>query len=70
MLSAISVLADSEAIADELNPLTISHTPRNGSVKPPGRNKINPVSWPKMTNKDAVNANGAPIYVKEIRSQE
>ena len=38
LLLFISIYADSEAIADELNPLTISHTAKTISCKAIGRN--------------------------------
>jgi hypothetical protein len=43
-ISFISVLADPEAIADELNPLTISHTARTISCKAIGSHKKVPSS--------------------------
>src|ERR1044071_2124991 len=36
------VLAGWETTAEELNPLTISHTPMNTSHKPPGREERSP----------------------------
>ena len=39
-ISFISVFADGELIADELNPLTISHIARNISFETIGRTKI------------------------------
>ncbi|GAH33894.1 unnamed protein product [marine sediment metagenome] len=59
-------MADSEAIADELNPLTISHTARTISFTAIGRfKKIEIVEkglWPNIPNKPAsANNNGAPI---------
>ncbi len=61
--SFISVLADSEAIADELNPLTISQIPRNISFEIIGRAKIIPalILMPKVSNKFHVNTNMAPM---------
>jgi len=64
----VSVLADSEAIADELNPLTISHIPRNISFNIIGRAKKivdagmePPALGPNKPNKPAANNNVAPI---------
>ena len=42
----ISILPGSEANADELNPLAISHTPMNISHKPPGSEERSPKPEP------------------------
>ena len=59
----ISVFIDSEAIADELNPLTISHIASTISFRPIGRYKRGciPEEEPKTANKHAANHNGTPI---------
>jgi hypothetical protein len=49
------------AIADELNPLTISHIDRNNSFEPIGAYIISPAPWPNISNKGAANDNVAPI---------
>jgi len=62
-------LSDPEAIADELNPLTISHTARNISFKAIGRNKkvdivdvaVGEGLRSNIDNKPDTNINMAPI---------
>ena len=59
-------MADSEAIADELNPLTISHTARTISNKAIGKANNaaigeKRVTTPNTRNKLAAKINGAPI---------
>ena len=46
---AYTYFAATEAIADELNPLTISHTLREISNKPPGRERRTPTGYPKSS---------------------
>ena len=65
-ISFNSVFADREAIADGLNPLTISHTARTISCTPIGScTKMKGVEkyiiWPDIANKAPANDNAAPI---------
>jgi len=67
----ISAQAGSEAIADGLNPLAISHIPRNISFNIIGTPKMiadvgmeameAPARWPKIAITPAASENGAPI---------
>jgi hypothetical protein len=61
----VSVLADPEEIADELNPLTISHTARTISFTAIGTYKkveiVDEGSRPNIINKLTANHNGTPI---------
>jgi len=64
LLLFISIYADPETIADELNPLTISHTAKTISCTAIGSEKIEISDVrlkPNIPNKPSANNNMAPI---------
>ena len=71
-ISFISVLADPDLIADELNPLTKSHIGNNSSNKAPGINTITSPSisiWPNIYNKVPGNNNAYPMRPKTDKNR-